>query len=284
MEQIGIVGAGAGGTSLLRTFLATPSVRVIGVADPDLRSPGIILAKQFRVYTTKNFRDFSKIPGTKILFDATGVPAVAAELDRMADETTAVIRPEVAKLIWEMVDAKEETNKMLIRESDLLLRFIERSLEHIEILNSEHGRALQQVAEEIRELSKLTTESQALVQDMADVMGLIKNVADHTRILGINASIESARAGDYGRGFGVVADSIHQLSASSLKSVDSVSVSMDGIRRVLRNIDHSVGKVVDDVQRIESNQAALAEELHVSLEEMVASTKKLATIAGQEQK
>lgn len=282
MEQIGIIGAGSGGTSLLKTFLTAPNVQVIGVADPNPRSPGVILAKRHRIFTTRDFRDFSKIPGAKILFDATGVPAVAAELAKMVDETTDVVRPEVAKLIWEMVDAKEETNKMLVNESDLLLKFIERGLEHIEILNTEHGQALQQVAEEIRALSKLTTESQALVQEMVHVMGLIKNVADQTRILGINASIESARAGEYGRGFGVVADSIHQLSASSLKSVNSVSTSMDGIRRVLGSIDQSVGKVVDDVQRIEANQAALTEELHVALEEMVASTKKLASIAGQD--
>lgn len=280
MEQLGIIGAGQGGADLLKTFLTNPNVRVIGIADPNPQSPGVILAKKHGIFTTTDFQDLVKKPGTKMLFDATGAPAVAAALEKIEDDTNLVVCPEVAKLIWEMVDAKEAVNRTLIKESDVLLNFIEEGLGHIEVLNREHGQTLQQAIDEIQALSNLATESQVLVQETASIIGLIKNVADQTRILGINASIESARAGDHGRGFGVVADAIHKLSASSLKSVNSVSETMARIGKALSSIDASVNKVVEDVERLEANQSTLTQELHSSLEEMIESAKTLSEIAG----
>ena len=271
MEQLGIVGAGPGGADLLRSFLAIPSVKVIGIADPNPQSPGLVLARKQGIFTTSNFRDLVSKPGKKIIFDATGVPKVAAQLAQEANET---------KLIWEMVDIKEAVNRALIKESDTLLSFIEQGLEHLEVINSDHGKALQKAVEEIQQLAKLTSESQALIQETASVMQLIRNVANQTRILGINASIESARAGEHGRGFGVVAESIHELSASSIKSVQSVSGTMENIRQTLQNINDSVDQVVADIQRIEAHQVHLTQELHSSLEEMVHSASKLGEIAG----
>ena len=281
MEQLGIIGAGPGGADLLKTFLANQSVRIIGIADPNPQSPGIKLAKQHGIFTARDFRELANKPGRKMLFDATGVPAVALALQELASETNIVVPPDVARLIWEMVDAKEAVNRALVKESETLLSFIEQGLQHIETLNLTHEQAIHQAVGEIQALSQLTEESQTLVQETAAVMGLIKNVADQTRMLGINASIESARAGDHGRGFGVVADSIHKLSANALSSVSNVSQTMATIARVLESIDQSVSKVVEEVQKLESNQAILTRELHSSLEEMIESAQTLSRIADQ---
>lgn len=281
MEQLGIIGAGPGGADLLKTFLTNQSVRIIGIADPNPQSPGIKLAKQHGIFTARDFRELANKPGRKMLFDATGVPAVALALQELASETNIVVPPEVARLIWEMVDAKEAVNRALVKESETLLSFIEQGLQHIETLNLTHEQAIHQAVGEIQALSQLTEESQTLVQETAAVMGLIKNVADQTRMLGINASIESARAGDHGRGFGVVADSIHKLSANALSSVSNVSQTMATIARVLESIDQSVSKVVEEVQKLESNQAILTRELHSSLEEMIESAQTLSRIADQ---
>jgi len=281
MEQLGIIGAGTGGADLLKTFLANQSVRIIGIADPNPQSPGIKLAKQHGIFTARDFRELANKPGRKMLFDATGVPAVALALQELASETNIVVPPDVARLIWEMVDAKEAVNRALVKESETLLSFIEQGLQHIETLNLTHEQAIHQAVGEIQALSQLTEESQTLVQETAVVMGLIKNVADQTRMLGINASIESARAGDHGRGFGVVADSIHKLSANALSSVSNVSQTMATIARVLESIDQSVSKVVEEVQKLESNQAILTRELHSSLEEMIESAQTLSRIADQ---
>lgn len=282
MEQVAIIGAGPGGAALLKTLLDSPEVRILGIADLDQQSPGIRLARQHGICTTRDFRDLLRKPGKKIIFDATGSSAVAAELAAAASETTIVVVPEVARLIWQMVDARETVNHQLATESDALLAFIEQGLSHIETLNVEHGNTLKEVGDEIRALSELAEESEALVQETEQVMGIIGNVATQTRILGINASIEAARAGELGRGFAVVADAIHKLSASTLNSVDSVDTAMEKIRAVLSSMSSSVHQVVLDIKGLEAKQAELAQELHSALEEMALSAERLASMAGHQ--
>jgi len=282
LEQVAIIGAGPGGAALLKTLLDSPEVRILGIADLDQQSPGIRLARQHGIFTTRDFRDLLRKPGKKIIFDATGSSAVAAELAAAASETTIVVVPEVARLIWQMVDARETVNHQLATESDALLAFIEQGLSHIETLNVEHGNTLKEVGDEIRALSELAEESEALVQETEQVMGIIGNVATQTRILGINASIEAARAGELGRGFAVVADAIHKLSASTLNSVDSVDTAMEKIRAVLSSMSSSVHQVVLDIKGLEAKQAELAQGLHSALEEMALSAERLANMAGHQ--
>lgn len=282
MEQVAIIGAGPGGAALLKTLLDSPEVRILGIADLDQQSPGIRLARQHGICTTRDFRDLLRKPGKKIIFDATGSSEVAAELAAAASETTIVVVPEVARLIWQMVDARETVNHQLATESDALLAFIEQGLSHIETLNVEHGNTLKEVGDDIRALSELAEESEALVQETEQVMGIIGNVATQTRILGINASIEAARAGELGRGFAVVADAIHKLSASTLNSVDSVDTAMEKIRAVLSSMSSSVHQVVLDIKGLEAKQAELAQELHSALEEMALSAERLASMAGHQ--
>lgn len=282
MEQVAIIGAGPGGAALLKTLLDSPEVRILGIADLDQQSPAIRLARQHGICTTRDFRDLLRKPGKKIIFDATGSSAVAAELAAAASETTIVVVPEVARLIWQMVDARETVNHQLATESEALLAFIEQGLSHIETLNVEHGNTLKEVGDEIRALSELAEESEALVQETEQVMGIIGNVATQTRILGINASIEAARAGELGRGFAVVADAIHKLSASTLNSVDSVDTAMEKIRAVLSSMSSSVHQVVLDIKGLEAKQAELAQELHSALEEMALSAERLASMAGHQ--
>ena len=60
MEQVGIVGAGSGGAALLETFMNTPGVRMIGIADPNPNSPGLILAKTHGIFSTADYTELIK--------------------------------------------------------------------------------------------------------------------------------------------------------------------------------------------------------------------------------
>ena len=66
MNQVGIVGGGKGGASLLSCMLQTPGIKVLGIADTNLGSPGIQLAKAHGIYHHR-FSYLLALPGKRQL-------------------------------------------------------------------------------------------------------------------------------------------------------------------------------------------------------------------------
>lgn len=275
MIQVGIIGAGHGGTSLLDMMLHSHGLSIVGIADPNPNSPGIKLARSKGIFTTPDFRDLATLPGRKILIDATGVPAVAAELSALQDDNLDIITTQAAELLWTMIDERDKVMEVLMNESTHLLSFIQHSTVQLEELNSQYEAALHEAAQRTQSLAELTANSHQLLQKTEEIMQIIRKVAEQTRILGINAAIESARAGEYGRGFSVVADAIHDLSAQSVRSVQSVGGTIQDIYAALSAITNQVNLVVADIRELEEKQNRITQELHDSLVSMNKSAQSL---------
>ncbi|WFR57895.1 HAMP domain-containing methyl-accepting chemotaxis protein [Anaerocolumna sp. AGMB13025] len=67
------------------------------------------------------------------------------------------------------------------------------------------------------------------LEAMSEITTVIKNIADQTKLLALNAMIESARAGENGKGFTVVADEIGKLSEQTSKSISGIETIIDEV-------------------------------------------------------
>ncbi len=83
-----------------------------------------------------------------------------------------------------------------------------------------------------REITALS----AKTDEITKIMGLINNIADQTRLIAFNASIEAAGAGEKGRRFGVVASEIRRLADSVTESTDEIEARISEIREAVNRM------------------------------------------------
>ena len=100
--RIGLVGAGRGGTALLQLFATAPTLRVVAVADPDPKAPGLALAQARGIpVTDSHLRIFEY--GPEIVIEVTGRAEVLEELARAKPAGVELVGAQSARLFWEFI-------------------------------------------------------------------------------------------------------------------------------------------------------------------------------------
>lgn len=137
-------------------------------------------------------------------------------------------------------------------KSDELNRFIDDFAVEIKGLAESLSKVLEDTkqlkdAQELCREHSITSEQNA--QDTSAILVDIKSIARYTNILSLNAAIEAAHAGEYGKGFSIVAEEVRSLADKSRISAERIEKSLETIittSRVITNSAESAVSLVDE--------------------------------------
>lgn len=151
-----------------------------------------------------------------------------------------------------------------------------------------------QIAETVRQTSHTIEELGQHSNQISSIVQVIKDVADQTNLLALNAAIEAARAGEQGRGFAVVADEVRKLAERTTKATDEISqmiasiqssaqAAVVGMGNTVSQVDggvalaHQAGDAINQIKQGSGQVVVVVNDISAALAEQSAASNDIAT-------
>jgi methyl-accepting chemotaxis protein len=112
-----------------------------------------------------------------------------------------------------------------------------------EAMVSDAAGGMSEISSTVQRSAQSVNQLVARAAEIGNIVGIIKEIADQTNLLALNAAIEAARAGEQGRGFAVVADEVRKLAERTAKATGDIS-------RMIAQVQGETRQAVDEMTAV----------------------------------
>lgn len=200
------------------------------------------------------------------------IQQVPAEVYGVAFQSFAFPIKNRGEVIGVLVVGKSLRQKHeLLEKAASLSDSLEQSTKAIDEITSA-SQFLSETNQEIAETAKITADK---TKEIGKVIAFMKEVSKKINMLGVNAAITSAHAGQYSKGFEVISKEIRNLSSTTAASVSEIEVVLGDIRQ---SVDQFSNQLSSSLLSL-NDQFAATEEVLASMEELSSAAKMMKELA-----
>ncbi len=148
-----------------------------------------------------------------------------------------------------------------------------------------NSQSIKQLAGSVKQTADVINELGQESQNIGSVLSVIRNIAEQTNLLALNAAIEAARAGEQGRGFAVVADEVRSLAQRSQTSTEEIAIIVERLQQAaataVQSMQDGQQQALDSVKNADQVGLSL-ETIMGAIESITQMNTQIATAAEQQ--